>query len=143
MSHFSMFVPTKATVKLANGNTGHTQGIGIILYRFTNFTIIYSVVPVYYFTGHPYNTISLGDLKFYAGFKNVTYVPLEHCDYVESLVCYWRSPYQTKDNLEYLQIEIFKVNLQRTQKYSVQIFFSLSRHNISQLIHQKNFMHLL
>ena len=28
-SHFSMFVPTKATVKLANGNTGHVQEIGI------------------------------------------------------------------------------------------------------------------
>ena len=29
MSHFSMFVPTKATGKLDNGNTGHAQGIGI------------------------------------------------------------------------------------------------------------------
>ena len=36
MSHFSMFVPTKDTVKLSNGNTGHVQGIGIILCRFTN-----------------------------------------------------------------------------------------------------------
>ena len=31
MSHFYMFLPTKATVELANGNTGHSQGIGIIL----------------------------------------------------------------------------------------------------------------
>ena len=31
MSQFSMFVPTKDTVKLDNGNTGYTQGIGIIL----------------------------------------------------------------------------------------------------------------
>ena len=31
MSHFSMFVPTKATIKLANGNTVNAQGIGIIL----------------------------------------------------------------------------------------------------------------
>ena len=36
MSHFSMFVPTKATGKLDNGNTGHAQGIGIILCRFHN-----------------------------------------------------------------------------------------------------------
>ena len=36
MSHCSMFVPTKATVKLANGNTGHDQRIGIILCRFHN-----------------------------------------------------------------------------------------------------------
>ena len=29
MSHFSMFVSTKATLKLANGNMGHAKGIGI------------------------------------------------------------------------------------------------------------------
>ena len=34
MSHFSMFVPTKANVKLANRNTGHAQGNGIILFCF-------------------------------------------------------------------------------------------------------------
>ena len=34
MSHFSMFVPTKATVELANGNTGHAQGIVIIYVAF-------------------------------------------------------------------------------------------------------------
>ena len=67
MSHFSMFVPTKATVKLANGNTGNAQGIGIILFRFPNCSIIYPVGPVYYFPGHPYNTISSGALKFYIG----------------------------------------------------------------------------
>ena len=34
MSHFSMFVPTKDNVKLANGNTGNEQGIGIIYVTF-------------------------------------------------------------------------------------------------------------
>ena len=36
MSLFSirdLFVPTKATVKMANGNTVHAQGIGIILFQ--------------------------------------------------------------------------------------------------------------
>ena len=36
MSNFYMFVPTKATVKFSNGNTGHAQGIGVILCHFTN-----------------------------------------------------------------------------------------------------------
>ena len=36
MSHFSMFVPTKANVKLTNGNTGNDQEIGIILCLFPN-----------------------------------------------------------------------------------------------------------
>ena len=34
MSHFYMFVSTNYTVKLANRNMGHAQGIGNILCRF-------------------------------------------------------------------------------------------------------------
>ena len=69
MSQFSMFVPTKATVNFSNGNTGHVQGIGIILGHFTNCFIIYPVGPVYYYPGHPYNKISSGALKLYVGFQ--------------------------------------------------------------------------
>ena len=46
MSRFSMFVPTKATVKLANRKTGHAQGISIIICCFLTCTIIYPVGPV-------------------------------------------------------------------------------------------------
>ena len=76
MSKCSMFVPTKATVKLANGNMGHAQGIGIILCCSPNCSIIYPVGPVYYCPGHPSNTISSGALKFYIGSKKVTSEPL-------------------------------------------------------------------
>ena len=78
MSQFSMFIQTKANVKLANGNMGCAQVIGIVLYFFPNCYTIYPVVPVYYFTGHPSNTISLCALKFYVGFQKVTSEPLEH-----------------------------------------------------------------
>ena len=37
MSHFSVFVPTKATVKLSYGNIVHAQVIGIILCFFPNY----------------------------------------------------------------------------------------------------------
>ena len=84
MSHFSMFVPTKATMKMADENTGHAQAIGIILCRFPNCSIIYPAVTVYYCTGHPSNTISSGDLKFYVGFQTVTSEPIEHCDFFDS-----------------------------------------------------------
>ena len=87
-----MFVPTKATVKLSNVNTGHPQVIGIILYCFPNCSIIYSVGPVYYCTGHPSNTISSGPLKFYAGLKNIMSEPLEHCDLVDPQSHSWISP---------------------------------------------------
>ena len=73
MSPFFMFVRTKSVVKVANGNTVRAQVIGIILCRLTNCSIIYPVVPVYYFPCHPYDIISLGDLKFYPGFQRVTY----------------------------------------------------------------------
>ena len=80
MSHFSMFSPTKATVKLANINMVHSQVIGITLCHFTNCSIIYPVGPVYYFPVHPSNTISSGTLKFYVGIQNFTFEPLEHCE---------------------------------------------------------------
>ena len=65
MSHFSMFVPIKANVILSNGNTVHSQVIGIILCRFPNCPSIYPVGKVYYFPGDPYITISSGALKCY------------------------------------------------------------------------------
>ena len=77
-----MFVLTKATLTLANGNTGHAQGIGIILCLFLNCSIIYPVTPVYYCPGHPSNTISSGALKFYVGFQKVTSEPLEHLNFL-------------------------------------------------------------
>ena len=104
MSYFSMFLPTKATVKLANGNTVHSQGVGIILCSFPKCLMIYPVGPFYYFPGHPSNTIPLGALKFYIGFKKFASETLEHCDYVDPQGRYWRSPYQTHNNLDYLQL---------------------------------------
>ena len=66
-----MFVPTKATVKLANGNTGNAQGIGIILCCFPNCHIIYLVGTVYYCLGHPSKKISSGALKFILASKRL------------------------------------------------------------------------
>ena len=65
---FVFFSLTKATLKLANENTGHTQVIWVILCRFTNCSIICPVGTVYYCLGHPSNIISSGALKFYVGF---------------------------------------------------------------------------
>ena len=72
VSQFSMF-PTKGTVKLENENKVHAQGIDIILCLLPLCPIIYLFVPVYYYTGHPFNTISLGALKYYVCFQKVTY----------------------------------------------------------------------
>ena len=90
---FCMFVPTKATVKLINGNTVNSQGCGILLYCFPNFFIICPVGQVYYCPCHPSNTISSGTLKFYVGFQRVTSESLEHCNFVHPQVRSWRSPY--------------------------------------------------
>ena len=43
MSHFSMFILTKDTLKLANRNKGHAQGIRIVICHITNCPIIYPV----------------------------------------------------------------------------------------------------
>ena len=55
MSHFSKLSPIKATVKLANIKTGHDQGIGIILCRYSECPIIYPVGPVFNYTFQPSN----------------------------------------------------------------------------------------
>ena len=47
ISLFSMYVPTKANVKLANGNKGMAQVAVIILCNCTNFPIIYPLGSVY------------------------------------------------------------------------------------------------
>ena len=133
MSHFSMFVPTKSTVKLANINTGHAQGIGIILFHFTNCSIIYPVVPVYYCPCYPFNTVSSGDLKVYSGFQKVASESLEHCDFVDLQGSSWRSPYQTHNNLNNLQIDIVKVSPQRDRNIVVPTFCSPFKNNLSQL----------
>ena len=93
-----MLVPTKATVKLANGNTVHAQGIGIILFCFPNCPIIYPVGPVYYCPGLPLNTFSPGALKFYVYFQKATPEPFEHCNFVDPQGHSLRSPYQTQKN---------------------------------------------
>ena len=96
ISHISMLVPTKATVKLANVNTRHDQGIWIILCRFPYCPIIYPVGPVYYCTCKLYNTISLVALKFYIGFQKVTYETLEHCDFLNLRVVIGDHPTRLK-----------------------------------------------
>ena len=89
MSKLSMFVLIKSTMNLANGNTGHAQIIGIILCRFPNCPIIYPVVPVYYCTGHPSNTISFVFFKFYIGSQSFTSELLDHCGFVDPQGCSW------------------------------------------------------
>ena len=135
-SRFSMFFPTRATVKLANGNMWHTQWIGIISCFFTRCSIIYPVGPVYYFPNHSTNTISPVSLNFNIGSQKVASEPLKHCDFVDLHCCAWRSPYQTKNNLNYLQIEIVKFNPQRNRNICVPTIYAISKKNPSQPIHQ-------
>ena len=120
-----MFVPTKATVKQANGNTGYAQGIGNILFRFHNCSIIYLVGSVYYCLGHPSNTIPSDALNFYVVSQKVTSEPLEHCDFVDPQGHSWRSPYLTQKNLDYLQIEMAKVKPKRYRNIVVPTFCAL------------------
>ena len=131
MSHFSMFVPSKATVKLANVNTGYAQVIGIFLCRFPSCYIVYPVVPVYHFPGHPSNTISSGALKIYVDLQTVTSEPLEHCDFVEPPGCYWRSSYHNQNNIDYPQIEFFKVNPHRDRNIGFPTVCAIFKKKIS------------
>ena len=110
MCHFSISLLIKANVKLANGNMTHAQVICIILLCFINLHIIYPVGPVYYSTSHPFNTISLGAFKYYVCLKILS-EPLGRCDCGYMQDYYWKSPYRTQNNLDYLQLDIPKSTL--------------------------------
>ena len=45
-----------------------------------------------------------------SGFKKVTSETIGHCDFVGPQGRSWRSPYQTHNNIEYLQLEIVNIN---------------------------------
>ena len=77
---------------MANGNTGHAQEIGIILCRFNNCSIIYTMGPVDYCPGHPSKTISSGALEFYVGFQNFMSETLGHCEFAYPQGHSWISP---------------------------------------------------
>ena len=104
---------------------GHAQVIGIISCRFPNCSIIYPVVPVYYFPGQPSNTISSGAIKFYVSFQNVTSEPLEHFDFVEPQRSSWKSPYQTQGELDELNRH---QNSRRKSKVSISLCIRNSYH---------------
>ena len=69
-------------------------------------------------------------------FKKVKSEPLENCDFVDPQCHSWRSPYQTSNNLDYLQLEIVKINPHRDKNIVVPTFCGLSKQTLSQLIHQ-------
>ena len=92
MLYFSMFIPTKAHLKLSYGNKVNTHLIGIILCHFPILPIIHPVVLVCYCPGSRSNTISLGALKVYTCLQNFASEPLEHFDFVDPQGSSWISP---------------------------------------------------
>ena len=92
--------------------------------------------PVYYCPGHPSKTISSGSLKFYAGFQKVKPEPLENCDFVYPQGCSLVSPYQTCNNLDYLQLKSIKINPHRDKNIVVPNVCGLSKKTLYQLIHR-------
>ena len=87
------------------------------------------------FPSQPSINISAGALKFYVGFQKVASKSLEHCDFVDPQGSSWRSPYQTQNNLDYLQIKIIKVKPQRNSNIVVPTFCALSEQNPYHIIH--------
>ena len=127
----SMFVTTKAIVKLANENTGHAKIIGIVLCHFTNSSIIYPVGLVYYFPGHPYNTISSGSLKCYVFFQRLHLNPLNILTLftLEVIIGYHYAVLKTIPTI--FKSKKFKVNPQRDRNILVLTLCSLKKKSLS------------
>ena len=103
---------------------------------FSNCSIIYPVVPVYYCTGHLFNTISSGALKFYVGCQKIKSKSLEHCDFFDHQGHSWRSPCKTQNKIDYLQIQIYQNYTPKKQDIFVPTVCALSKQNLSRIVHQ-------
>ena len=125
MSQFYMFVPTKATVKLANGKTGHTQGIGIILCCFPNCSIIYPVGPVHSFSDHPFNTSYQVPTNFMFAFKRLLLNLLNMVTLLIHKVFLGYHPTRIKKILTVLKYKLSKLTLTETRILMSQFYVYL------------------
>ena len=139
MPCYSMFIPTKVAVKLSNRNTVHDQLISIILCRFPNCFITYTVGLVYYFPGNPSNTILSGALKFFVGFQKFASETLEHSDLLNLKVVLRYHHTRLKNIFTVLKSKFSKSTLTETGILLSQL--SVHFQNKSQLIHQR-FVHV-
>ena len=73
--------------------------------------------------------------SFMLVFFKVTSEPLEHCDFVGPRFNSWISIYQTHNNIDYLQLEIVKINNHRDNNIFVPTVYGLKNKTLSQLIH--------
>ena len=110
---------------------GHTKLIGIILCCFPNWPIIHPVVPFCYFTVQPSNTVSPRALKCYFGFRMVILEPHEHCDFIGPQGRSWRSPYQTRNKIYYIQIKIVKFNPKIKKGYFPKYLWHIKKEYLS------------
>ena len=134
MSHFSMFVSTKSTMEPANGYTVHAQGIGIILCHFPNCFIICTVLPVYYCTYHPFNTISSGALKFHVGFKKFLLNLLNIVTLSTLKVVLGDQPTRLKTILTIFKCKLVKINPKRNRNIFVPTVYDILKKSLSLII---------
>ena len=87
------------------------------------------------------NTISLGVLKFYVVIQKVASEAIEYCGFNTKFPSRILT-YYTQNNLDYLKIEIVKVNPQGIGNNVIPTICALSKYNMSWFIHQ-NFGHVL
>ena len=108
------------------------------------FYIVFLTIRLYiqsdqfkYFPDQPSNTISLGTLKICVGSKNVTSKSIEHCDFFDTQGRSWRSPYQTHNNIDYIQLKIVNINPHRDKNVVVPTICGISKQTPYQLIYQR------
>ena len=86
------------------------------------------MVTVYYYSHQHPNTISLGALKCHVCSKSVTSEPLDHYNFVDPQDISWRSPYMTHTSLDYLHIDVVKVNPTRNKDIVFPTIYGFLKH---------------
>ena len=136
MSHFSMFVPTKTTVKLANGNRVHAQGIVIIVCRFPKCSIIIHLdqfIILHFTLPTPSHKVPS---NFMLDFKRLCLNLLSIVILLTLKVVLGDHPTRLKTILTIFKYKFVKVNSHRDSNIVVPTVYALSRQNLTQTIYQ-------
>ena len=137
MPHFSMFVPTKATVKFLMETQDMPKEMRlfyVILLTVSLYIWWYQFIIVQVTLPTPSHQVPSNFMRV---FKRLHLNLLNIVNFVDPQGRSWRSPYQTQKNYNIFKNKFVKVNPQRNRNVFVPTVCTISKQNLSQLINKR------
>ena len=135
---FSSFYHKKSSlVEAVNGDSFESQGWGGLIIRID--TKIYLCTPVYVCEDNPRNTMSLGALKMYSGFKHTQISVMEKLCLVDRYNRISTMDTAVSNDLDFIVLDIMTFKLdQQSNKSEMQMYDSSNKSVIISNMNVKN-----